>query len=106
MLAGRPPFRADSLLALMKQIAETDAAPLPASVPAPVRMLVARMMSKRAEDRFQTYDELLCALQTAQRSLGEVDARVARAIAEVAGPTMIPQLMFSGDRDHHASPTE
>ena len=106
MLAGRPPFRSDSLLALMKQIAETEPAPLPASVPGPVRTLVARMMNKRAEDRIQTYDELLRAMQTAQRSLGDVDERVARNIAEAVGPTMIPQLVVSGDLICHASPTE
>jgi serine/threonine protein kinase len=106
MLAGSPPFRGDTFFSLMKQIEGKDPPPLPRHVPAEVQALVARMMSKRAEDRFQTYDDLMKAIQTAQHSLGETDERVSKDIAAVSSPHRIPQLALSDGAYRHASPTE
>lgn len=106
MLAGRPPFRADTILGLMKQIAEEEAPPLPAHVPAQVRALVARMMNKRAEARFPSYDPLIKALQEAQRSLGEIAERVTHDIAAAADQTTIPPLALAEGANRQASPTE
>ncbi len=106
MLAGRPPFRGDTILSLMKQIAESDPAPLPAAVPGHVRALVARMMNRRAEDRFQTYDQLIKAIKEAQCSLGANTESVARDIAAMADTMTIPQLSLPGGGNPQASPTE
>ena len=106
MLAGRPPFRGDTILSLMKQIAESDPASLPAGVPALVCTLVARMMNKRAEDRFQSYDQLMKAIQEAQGSLGADTESVRRDIAAVVDPRTIPRLSLPEGVHPHASPTE
>ncbi|MCI0683753.1 MAG: bifunctional nicotinamidase/pyrazinamidase [Gemmataceae bacterium] len=105
MVAGRPPFRGDSFLAIMKQISESDPVPLPGHVPAQTRALIGRLMNKRPEDRFDNYDELMTAIQAAHRSLGEMDERVSQDIACAAGPSMIPQVVLS-EGHRHASPTE
>ena len=111
MLGGQPPFRGDSFFQVLKQVEETEPAPLPSHIPENVQALVARMMAKRAEKRFQSYAELLEALQVAQRSLGDTEAHVMGGIAAASTPTMglsepdpaaIPRLKATGQ----AMPTE
>jgi serine/threonine protein kinase len=106
MLAGRPPFRGDTILALMRQIAESEPAPLPDHVPAPVRALVARMMNKRAEDRFPSYDLLIKAIREAQSSLGVNAETVTRDIAAAVDLKTIPGLSLAEGAPPRASPTE
>src|SRR5208282_2911582 len=57
MLTGRPPFHGASYFSVLKQVEEAEPDPLPPHVPDGVGDVVARMMAKRAEDRFQTYAE-------------------------------------------------
>jgi nicotinamidase/pyrazinamidase len=106
MLTGRPPFHGASLFSVLKQVEEGDPDPLPAHVPAGVGDLVARMLAKRAEDRFQTYAELIDGLRAAQQSLGDTEEYVTAAIAAASGQTAIPQLRVAGRVPHPASPTE
>ena len=109
MLTGRPPFQGDTILSLMKQIAKRNRPRCRPHIPAQSsRTLVARMMSKRAEDRFQSYDQLIKALQEAQRSLGENNERVAQGYRR-RRPTRraIPQLSLPVEApSRQASPTE
>lgn len=106
MLAGRAPFDGDSPFSLMKQVAEADPAALPAHVSADVQDLVGRMMAKRAEDRFQTYQELIDAIREAQQLLGDTQEHVAQDIAAATTPLAIPQVRAAGRGYRPASPTE
>jgi serine/threonine protein kinase len=64
-LAGRPPFVDRNEKALAKAIAEAEPPALDrlSGVPLNVVAIVARMMQKRPEDRFQTPDEVLRAIE-------------------------------------------
>jgi nicotinamidase/pyrazinamidase len=115
MLAGQPPFRGDSFFQVLKQVEEAEPDPLPAHVPAEVRTVVARMMAKHADERFQTYAELIEALRRGQRSLGETEVHVTGGIAAVwtpttisdpPNPTVIPRLTAAGQTVRPAAPTE
>lgn len=111
MLAGRPPFRGDSFFQVLKQVEEADPDPLPEHVPAEVQAVVGRMMAKQAEERFQTYAELIDAFQKAQRSIGETGEHARGETAAASTPTVgsaptspgvIPRLKRTGQ----AVPTE
>lgn len=111
MLAGQPPFRGASIYSLIKEIQEDEPDRLPAQVPAAVGQVVARMMAKRPQDRFQTYDELIGALRATQQSLGDTADYVAGAIASAASAsaasgTIIPQVRAAGHAHRPAAPTE
>ena len=61
MLAGRPPFRASSPLAVLKRVAEDTPRPIPEIVPeAPpaICALIARLHAKRPDDRFASAREV------------------------------------------------
>jgi hypothetical protein len=65
LLAGQPPFRADSPVELLDKIVREAAVPLHERNPAVPRWLsalVARLLAKQPETRPQSYDELLAAL--------------------------------------------
>jgi eukaryotic-like serine/threonine-protein kinase len=106
MLAGQLPFRGESVFHVMKQIEESDPPPLPSHVPAEVQNLVARMLTKRADERFQTYDELLQALRAAQRSLGETEEYVTAGILSASTSSTIPQIRVASRAYRPAAPTE
>jgi eukaryotic-like serine/threonine-protein kinase len=115
MLAGHPPFRGDSYYQVLKQVEESEPDPLPAHVPAEIRAVLARMMAKRPDERFQTYAELIEALRAGQRSIGDADQQVAEGIAAVSipatvcvptSPTPIPPLKAAGKAVRPAVPTE
>ena len=111
MLAGQPPFRGDSFFQVLKQVEESEPEPLPAHVPLEIQAVVARMMAKRADDRFQTYAELVDALRRGQQSLGETEQRVTGMIASASAPTtasgpMDPAAIPRLKSIHPAVPTE
>ena len=65
MLTGRPPFPGGSSLEKMVRHTTEDASPVSAlrpEVSAEVSAIVARMMAKKPEDRFQTCDDVAAAL--------------------------------------------
>lgn len=67
MLAGEPPFRGEGAVAVMRKHEE---APLPALSALPpavspcVYQILQRMMAKKPEERFESYEKLLEALET------------------------------------------
>jgi serine/threonine-protein kinase len=75
MLSGKHPFVAPNYQALMTRIAEEPFAPLDASVPGPVRAIVARCLEKDPARRFQSATELGVALERALDSLGGAGTR-------------------------------
>jgi serine/threonine-protein kinase len=70
MLAGEPPFRADSPLVVLQQHISREPPPLSASgreVPPALATLVMRCLAKRPESRFPSMDHFIDALLRAQR---------------------------------------
>lgn len=106
MLAGDVPFKGTSLFRILKLVQEADPDPLPPMVPDSVRTLVAKMMAKRPEDRYQTYPELIEALSSAQRSLGEETLISTRSLIKPAASTIIPAAKLAGRTIRAAAPTE
>jgi serine/threonine-protein kinase len=73
MAAGAKPFQADTPIALIKKHAldpVPDPAALNPALPAGFRDLVLRMMAKRPEDRFSSYDELSAVMIDLRRRIG------------------------------------
>ena len=65
MLAGEPPFQADTFSRLCTRIIEARAVPLDRrrpDVPPSLAAVIERCLAKEPEDRFQTVAELACAL--------------------------------------------
>jgi hypothetical protein len=70
LFAGEPPFDADTPVALLMKHVHEPLVPLrerAPSVPPAVAAIVERMLAKRREDRYQTYEELLADLDAARR---------------------------------------
>ncbi len=107
LLAGQPAFTAESFFSLAKQIQEDSPAPLPPHVPAMVRDIVARMLAKQREYRYQLYDELIDDLNAGQHVLGDTPDRAPDISVSTSSATMIPQITLSaGFVSRPASPTE
>jgi tetratricopeptide (TPR) repeat protein len=62
LLAGRPPFGGRSVVEISSAILRDQPPPLPASVPAPLRAIVARCLAKRPEDRYENARDVGAAL--------------------------------------------
>jgi serine/threonine protein kinase/Leucine-rich repeat (LRR) protein len=61
MCSGRPPFRANSTLAVLKRVAEDTPRPIPEIIPEVPQWLcdiIARLQAKRPEDRFASAQEV------------------------------------------------
>ena len=106
MLSGRAPFNGESFFSILKQVNEADPDPLPSHVPAQVEQLVLRMMEKLPESRFQTYGELLNALQQARRFVEETRENVAETTELPTGPSVIPAVKIAGHALRPAAPRE
>lgn len=117
MLAGRPPFQADSVFGLLRLIEREDPPPLPDHVPLAVEQLVAKMMSKRPEDRHATHAELLENLRAVQQggdsagSMASMIRSATRPPAASPSPSalisgIIPAAKTAGRAVHAASPKE
>ncbi len=66
MLVGEPPFRGDSAFAVMRKHEEEELPPLatlPGTISASVYAILQRMMAKKREDRFESYESLIEALE-------------------------------------------
>jgi pSer/pThr/pTyr-binding forkhead associated (FHA) protein len=71
VLTGRPPFQGTSAIqTILKIRQETPAAPrsLQPSIPAPLEEIVLKMLAKNRDDRFQTANQLLQALEGLARA--------------------------------------
>ncbi len=89
MLAGEPPFRGPTALAIMA--AHNTARPpslrrIRGDVPARIEAAIARAMAKRPEQRFATAGELLAALDLASETPPGTQAHVPRTTAVVVLP--------------------
>ncbi len=66
LLAGRPPFVADTAIGVLEQIRGPARAARPstlnAAVPAPLEQIVMKLLAKRQEDRYQTPAQLMADL--------------------------------------------
>ena len=87
LLAGRPPVRADTPLAVLRRVTDEQARPLRESnpeVPAWLDRVVAKLMAKRPADRFQ--------------SAAEVAGVFERGLAHAQNPTGVPAPEPAGRR--------
>lgn len=88
-LTGRPPFAGDNPITLAMQHLQDDPPPLPATIPAPVRELVAIAMAKRPEDRFRT--------AAAMADAAEIVEVYARAVAaDASSVAVVPVFRVAG----------
>lgn len=107
MLLGHPPFDADTPLAiLMKHL--NDPLPLPSepgqAIPEPFERVVLKALSKQPDDRYQTAEAMMQAVQEAAASLADSSAATAVAPGELAQPSAAPTtppLVFSGTDRHN-----
>jgi uncharacterized RDD family membrane protein YckC len=79
MLAGQPPFKHESPVAVMSMHVTDFATRIRAhkpDVPETIERLVDRMMSKAPGQRFETYDELLAAMEAARPKPARREDRV------------------------------
>ena len=70
-LAGTVPYNATEAVAVLHRIMEgLPAAPLPSTVPEPIRLVVERALDPDAGKRFETAHDMGAALETAMRAAG------------------------------------
>jgi serine/threonine protein kinase len=70
MITGRPPFRASSVLGVMRRVAEANPrviSEINPDAPAWFCALIERMMQKNPQDRFASLDSVAAVIQDAQR---------------------------------------
>ena len=71
MSTGRPPFRANSTLAVLKRVAEDTPRPIPEIIPEVPQWLcdiIARLHAKKPDERFASAQEVVDLLTQGQRS--------------------------------------
>lgn len=87
MLTGEPLLVAENDLAILRRLVSQAPIPVPASIPEPVRVVLARALAKAPKDRFASAADLADALDHALEELGErVDERDVAAFAAAALP--------------------
>ena len=87
MAAGRPPFRADSAMAVLKRVCDDRHRPireLNPDVPDWLEAMIDRLLAKDPADRFQTATEVADLLE--------------RGLAHVQQPTAVPRRWFPASR--------
>ncbi len=72
MLSGRQPFGGTTELEVMQRIQHQPAEPLPADVPAALRLVVEKAIEKDPGDRYQTPQEMVVDLRRLARVTGEL----------------------------------
>jgi serine/threonine protein kinase/WD40 repeat protein len=95
MAAGRPPFRADSAMAVLKRVCENPHRPirqLNPDVPDWLEALIDRLLAKNPDDRFQTATEVADLLE--------------RGLAHVQQPTTVSRPVIPVVSSAHAHPLE
>ncbi len=94
MLSGEPAFSGNDILALLTQQMTAAAPPLSAELPAPLRQLVTRLLAKDPDQRVQTAQDAVAALQalqTAAAGWGEESSRTAAPTPLELGDTVRPE---------------
>ncbi len=89
MAAGAPPFRGETGFELGAAILNAEPLPLPASLPAGMRTVIARCLAKDPAQRYQRADEARAVLEAAQQGLSG---------AVTAGPVVPPVTARRGPR--------
>ena len=95
MAAGRPPFRADSAMAVLKRVCENPHRPirqLNPDVPDWLEALIDRLLAKDPDDRFQTATEVADLLE--------------RGLAHLQQPTTVARPIVPVVSSAHAHPLE
>jgi Tol biopolymer transport system component/tRNA A-37 threonylcarbamoyl transferase component Bud32 len=72
MVAGKRAFVRSSRVETMTAIIREDAEPLPATTPAPLKWVIARLLAKDAADRYDSSRDLYRELKTVRERLSEV----------------------------------
>jgi Tol biopolymer transport system component/predicted Ser/Thr protein kinase len=80
LVTGQKPFARDSSAETLTAIIREDAAPLPASVPAPVRWIIERLLAKDPAERYDSSRDLY-------RELKQLRDRLSHAAAPISGVT-------------------
>ncbi|MEY9214497.1 serine/threonine protein kinase [Thermobifida halotolerans] len=88
-LAGRPPFTADTPLALALAHSREPPPPLPETVPLPVRELVELMLAKDPQDRPSSAAEVARLAQHVRSVLGSGNATETLGLASAADATAV-----------------
>ena len=83
MLAGKSAFRRSSSAETLAAILREDPEPLASTVPAPLRWIVERCLSKEPEGRFASTRDLATDLKSVREHLSEASG------SAVAGPTVV-----------------
>ena len=81
LLVGRPPFEGGSAITILQKHAMEELPPMEKAIPgcpAEVNALVQKMMAKDREDRFQSYEELVQAIEEVEKGTGSVALTPAR----------------------------
>jgi serine/threonine protein kinase len=109
MLSGHPPFDSDDLVAIVRAHILDAPPPLPESVPAPLRAVVERMLSKDREARYADAASVRRELEELRPRL-DAPAPVAAlaptmAAASMPSPTMLPEASASTAAPASASRT-
>lgn len=84
MLAGQLPFKGETPFELTMSIMVEEPGPLPPSVPANLRALVAKCLQKEPKDRFANAHELLDELEAVRASIARHDRKAIPWPARVA----------------------
>jgi eukaryotic-like serine/threonine-protein kinase len=88
LVLGRPPFEGDNDIAVLRQLLGSDPVPdAPDSVPAPVRAIIKRALSRDPQDRYATAAEMRAAVEEAMDRLdfNATPATIERVCHEVLG---------------------
>ena len=96
MLSGKQPFRRYSMPETMTAVRKEDAPQLEASVPAPLRCMVERLLEKEPEERYSSTKDLFRELRTLRERLGQSQSNTTRAIPVAAVPKRATGRLICG----------
>ncbi len=104
LLTGRPPFESDDVMELVhSHIARKPAAPstINAAIPAPLCNIVLKLLSKNAEDRYQSLEGLRSDVERCQAALLKTSVVPEFKLAEhdVCDRLQIPQKLYGRERE-------
>src|SRR5262249_51246134 len=95
MLTGKLPFEAETYPALLPLIIEAPTPPLPDSVPADVRTVVAGCLAKDRDDRYSSAETLRKAIERASEGLPEPGSTRSGFSIEPARPPATSSSTFA-----------
>ena len=102
MLAGKPPFQGENLLAILHAILDTESLSLALAgieIPAPLERIVGRMLSRTPEARYQAVADLLVPLRQVTGAPGTGSATRRGEDASSGPPTLHQEVRFCTTED-------